>query len=171
MLLICILQSIPPVARMSMADGKWVTVLCRKLKDWWHLVCDFFIVKNNFVLGVVLHLVNELNKAWSSGCRRQSTNRCLTWVSSVRKQFLAWIPCTIEYWMTYCFSFLRVEIETYKELEPATRLMILKAICDIRCEVCAPNFRVEHLQCWQWASQCYVIIWNKTHIIGCLSSS
>ncbi|XP_048532240.1 DDT domain-containing protein DDR4-like [Triticum urartu] len=72
-----LLRSIPPVARMSMADGKWVTVLCRKLKDWWHLVAE-----------------GNLPIVASHGA----------------------------------------EIETYKELEPATRLMILKAICDIRCE-------------------------------------
>ncbi|VAI23543.1 unnamed protein product [Triticum turgidum subsp. durum] len=73
-----LLRSIPPVARMSMADGKWVTVLCRKLNDWWHLVAE-----------------GNLPIVASHGA----------------------------------------EIETYKELEPATRLMILKAICDIRCEV------------------------------------
>jgi hypothetical protein len=32
-------QSIPPVTRMGMARGAWVTVLCRKLRDWWHWVC------------------------------------------------------------------------------------------------------------------------------------
>jgi hypothetical protein len=32
-------QSIPPVTRMGMARGTWVTVLCRKLRDWWHWVC------------------------------------------------------------------------------------------------------------------------------------
>jgi len=31
----------------------------------------------------------------------------------------------------------RAEIELYRTLDPATRLVILKAICDIRCEVCA----------------------------------
>jgi hypothetical protein len=33
------------------------------------------------------------------------------------------------------FCLHRAEIEMYKELEPATRLVILKAICDIRVEV------------------------------------
>jgi hypothetical protein len=33
------LQSIPPVTRMAMGRGTWVTVLCRKLRDWWHWVC------------------------------------------------------------------------------------------------------------------------------------
>jgi len=28
-----------------------------------------------------------------------------------------------------------VEVETYKTLEPATRVLILKALCDIRVEV------------------------------------
>ncbi|KAM0850308.1 hypothetical protein ACQ4PT_053161 [Festuca glaucescens] len=72
-----LLRSIPPVARMGMADGKWVTVLCRKLKDWWHLVAE-----------------GDLPIVTSQG----------------------------------------TEIEMYKKLEPATRLLILKAICDIRCE-------------------------------------
>lgn len=34
--------------------------------------------------------------------------------------------------LTYIF---RTEIETYKELEPATRVLIMKALCDIRVEV------------------------------------
>ena len=34
-----------------------------------------------------------------------------------------------------CSILHRAEIEMYKELEPATRLVILKAICDIRVEV------------------------------------
>ncbi|CAM0876951.1 unnamed protein product [Alopecurus aequalis] len=72
-----LLRSIPPVARIGMDNGKWVTVLCRKLKDWWHLVAE-----------------GDLPIVASHGA----------------------------------------EIETYKELEPATRLVILKAICDIRCE-------------------------------------
>jgi hypothetical protein len=33
-------------------------------------------------------------------------------------------------------SFLSVEIEAYKTLDPDIRLIILKAICDIRVEVC-----------------------------------
>uniref|UniRef100_A0ACD5X8U9 Uncharacterized protein n=1 Tax=Avena sativa TaxID=4498 RepID=A0ACD5X8U9_AVESA len=72
-----LLRSIPPIARMGMGNGRWVTVLCRKLKDWWHLVAE-----------------GNLPIVVSQG----------------------------------------VEIEAYKELEPATRLVILKAICDIRCE-------------------------------------
>uniref|UniRef100_A0A0D9WWH6 DDT domain-containing protein n=1 Tax=Leersia perrieri TaxID=77586 RepID=A0A0D9WWH6_9ORYZ len=31
-----LLKSIPPVTRMAMGRGTWVTVLCRKLRDWWH---------------------------------------------------------------------------------------------------------------------------------------
>ena len=34
------LQSIPPVTRMAMGRGTWVTVLCKKLKNWWHWVYD-----------------------------------------------------------------------------------------------------------------------------------
>jgi hypothetical protein len=39
-----------------------------------------------------------------------------------------------------CYTLRRAEIEMYKELEPATRLVILKAICDIRVEVRAHFF-------------------------------
>lgn len=72
-----LLKSIPPVTRMAMGRGTWVTVLCRKLKDWWHWVAE-----------------GDLPIVASHG----------------------------------------TEIETYKSLEPATRLVILKAICDIRVE-------------------------------------
>ncbi|KAF8654816.1 hypothetical protein HU200_061450 [Digitaria exilis] len=72
-----LLKSIPPVTRMAMGRGTWVTVLCRKLKDWWHWVAE-----------------GDLPIVASHGA----------------------------------------EIETYKTLEPATRLVILKAICDIRVE-------------------------------------
>ncbi|XP_066389626.1 DDT domain-containing protein DDR4-like [Miscanthus floridulus] len=72
-----LLKSIPPVTRMAMGRGTWVTVLCRKLKDWWHWVAE-----------------GDLPIIASHG----------------------------------------TEIETYKTLEPAIRLVILKAICDIRVE-------------------------------------
>lgn len=35
----------------------------------------------------------------------------------------------------YNFYFSRAEIEAYKMLDPATRVVILKALCDIRVEV------------------------------------
>ncbi|KAL5678791.1 hypothetical protein ACJX0J_014922, partial [Zea mays] len=72
-----LLKSIPPVTRMAMGRGTWVTVLCRKLKDWWHWVAE-----------------GDLPIVASHG----------------------------------------TEIETYKTIEPAIRLLILKAICDIRVE-------------------------------------
>ncbi|GJM96957.1 hypothetical protein PR202_ga13841 [Eleusine coracana subsp. coracana] len=72
-----LLKSIPPVARIAMGRGTWVTVLCRKLKHWWHLVAE-----------------GNLPIVASHG----------------------------------------TEIEMYAALEPATRLIILKALCDIRCE-------------------------------------
>ncbi|KAL6880058.1 hypothetical protein ACP4OV_011623 [Aristida adscensionis] len=72
-----LLKSIPPVTRMAMGRGTWVTAMCRKLKDWWHWVAE-----------------GDLPIVASHG----------------------------------------TEIETYKTLEPATRLVILKAICDIRVE-------------------------------------
>ncbi|XP_062186744.1 DDT domain-containing protein DDR4-like [Phragmites australis] len=72
-----LLKSIPPITRMAMGRGTWVTVLCRKLRDWWHWVAE-----------------GDLPIVASHG----------------------------------------TEIETYKTLEPATRLVILKAICDIRVE-------------------------------------
>uniref|UniRef100_J3LTT9 DDT domain-containing protein n=2 Tax=Oryza brachyantha TaxID=4533 RepID=J3LTT9_ORYBR len=72
-----LLKSIPPITRMAMGRGTWVTVLCRKLKYWWNWVAE-----------------GDLPIVASHGA----------------------------------------EIEMYKALEPATRLVILKAICDIRVE-------------------------------------
>ncbi|PAN44477.1 hypothetical protein PAHAL_9G046400 [Panicum hallii] len=72
-----LLKSIPPVTRMAMGRGTWVTVLCKKLKNWWHWVAE-----------------GDLPIVASHGA----------------------------------------EIELYRTLDPATRLVILKAICDIRCE-------------------------------------
>ncbi|PKA58284.1 hypothetical protein AXF42_Ash013008 [Apostasia shenzhenica] len=72
-----LLKAIPPVTRMALSRATWVTVLCRKLKDWWHWVAD-----------------GEIPIVASHG----------------------------------------TEIETYKNLEPAVRVLILKALCDIRVE-------------------------------------
>ncbi|XP_003557430.1 DDT domain-containing protein DDR4 [Brachypodium distachyon] len=72
-----LLKSIPPITRMAMGRGTWVTVLCRKLRDWWNWVAE-----------------GEVPIIASHGA----------------------------------------ETEMYNELEPATRLVILKAICDIRVE-------------------------------------
>nr|CAD1818365.1 unnamed protein product [Ananas comosus var. bracteatus] len=73
-----LLKAIPPVTRMALGRATWVTVLCRKLKDWWYWVAE-----------------GEIPIVASHGA----------------------------------------EIETYKTLDPATRLLILKAICDIRVEM------------------------------------
>ncbi|KAJ1701120.1 hypothetical protein LUZ63_000899 [Rhynchospora breviuscula] len=72
-----LLKSIPPVTRMAMGRGTWVTALCRKLRDWWD------------------------------------------WVGEGE------VPIVADH---------GAEIEAYKVLDPATRLVILKAICDIRVE-------------------------------------
>ncbi|KAJ6672485.1 REMODELING AND SPACING FACTOR 1 [Salix viminalis] len=70
-------KAIPPVTRMALTRDTWVTVLCRKLRDWWHWVAD-----------------GELPLVASHG----------------------------------------VEVELYKTLDPCVRVVILKALCDIRVE-------------------------------------
>lgn len=72
-----LLKAIPPVTRMACGRDTWVTVLCRKLRDWWHWVAegDLPIVANH-----------------------------------------------------------GAEIEAYKTLDPGVRVVILKALCDIRVE-------------------------------------
>lgn len=72
-----LLKAIPPVIRMALGRSTWVTVLCRKIKDWWHWVAD-----------------GEIPIVASHGA----------------------------------------EVELYKNLEPPTRVLILKALCDIRVE-------------------------------------
>ncbi|KAG2675722.1 hypothetical protein I3760_12G018700 [Carya illinoinensis] len=72
-----LLKAIPPVTRMALTRDTWVTVLCRKLRDWWHWVAD-----------------GELPIVASHG----------------------------------------VEVEVYKTLDPGLRVVILKALCDIRVE-------------------------------------
>ncbi|XP_011042626.1 PREDICTED: uncharacterized protein LOC105138274 [Populus euphratica] len=72
-----LLKAIPPVTRMALTRDTWVTVLCRKLRDWWHWVAD-----------------GELPLVASHG----------------------------------------VEVEVYKTLDPSVRVVILKALCDIRVE-------------------------------------
>ncbi|PIA62399.1 hypothetical protein AQUCO_00200417v1 [Aquilegia coerulea] len=62
---------------MALGHATWVTVLCRKLRDWWHWVAD-----------------GEIPIVASHGA----------------------------------------ETELYKELDPGTRVLILKALCDIRVE-------------------------------------
>lgn len=72
-----LLKAIPPVTRMALGRNTWVTVLCRKLRDWWHWVAE-----------------GELPIVASQGS----------------------------------------EIETYNTLDSAVRVIILKALCDIRVE-------------------------------------
>ncbi|XP_048500158.1 DDT domain-containing protein DDR4 isoform X2 [Beta vulgaris subsp. vulgaris] len=72
-----LLKAIPPVTRMACGRDTWVTVLCRKLRDWWHWVAE-----------------GELPIVANHGA----------------------------------------EIEMYKTLDPGVRVVILKALCDIRVE-------------------------------------
>ncbi|CAH2067299.1 unnamed protein product [Thlaspi arvense] len=72
-----LLKAIPPVTRMALTRDTWVTVLCRKLRDWWHWVAE-----------------GDLPIVASHG----------------------------------------LEIELYKSLDPGIRVVILKALCDIRVE-------------------------------------
>ncbi|XP_022921483.1 DDT domain-containing protein DDR4-like isoform X2 [Cucurbita moschata] len=72
-----LLKAIPPITRMALTRDTWVTVLCRKLRDWWHWVAE-----------------GDLPIVASHG----------------------------------------VEIEVYKTLDPGMRVVILKALCDIRVE-------------------------------------
>ncbi|XP_023746193.1 DDT domain-containing protein DDR4 [Lactuca sativa] len=72
-----LLKAIPPVTRMALGQNTWVTVLCRKLRDWWHWVSE-----------------GELPIVASHGA----------------------------------------EIDTYNTLDPRVRVVILKALCDIRVE-------------------------------------
>ncbi|CAK9158370.1 unnamed protein product [Ilex paraguariensis] len=72
-----LLKSIPPITRMALGHNTWVTVLCRKLRDWWHWVAN-----------------GELPIVASHGA----------------------------------------EVEAYNALDPGVRVMILKALCDIRVE-------------------------------------
>lgn len=72
-----LLKAIPPITRMALTRDTWITVLCRKLRDWWHWVAD-----------------GDLPIVASHGA----------------------------------------EIETYKTLDPGVRVIILKALCDIRVE-------------------------------------
>ncbi|ERN04431.1 hypothetical protein AMTR_s00133p00076510 [Amborella trichopoda] len=72
-----LLKAIPPITRIALGRSTWITVLCRKLKDWWHWVAD-----------------GEVPIIASHG----------------------------------------EEVEAYQALEPGTRVLILKALCDIRVE-------------------------------------
>lgn len=35
-----LLKAIPPITRMALGHNTWITVLCRKLRDWWHWVAE-----------------------------------------------------------------------------------------------------------------------------------
>lgn len=72
-----LLKAIPPVTRMALTRGTWVTVLCRKLRDWWHWVAE-----------------GEIPIVASQGA----------------------------------------EVGMYNALDPGVRVVILKALCDIRVE-------------------------------------
>ncbi|KAL8529644.1 hypothetical protein ACS0TY_006905 [Phlomoides rotata] len=72
-----LLKAIPPVTRMALGHATWITVLCRKIRDWWYWVAD-----------------GDLPIVASHG----------------------------------------TEVETYNALDPGVRVIILKALCDIRVE-------------------------------------
>ncbi|MED6106947.1 hypothetical protein PIB30_009556 [Stylosanthes scabra] len=72
-----LLKAIPPITRMALTRDTWITVLCRKLRDWWHWVAD-----------------GDLPIVASHGA----------------------------------------EVEAYKSLDTGVRVVILKALCDIRVE-------------------------------------
>ncbi|CAM8924067.1 unnamed protein product [Rhodiola kirilowii] len=72
-----LLKAIPPITRMALGRKTWVTVLCRKLRDWWHWVAD-----------------GDIPIVASHG----------------------------------------TEIDVYYRLDPGVRVLILKALCDIRVE-------------------------------------
>ncbi|KAL5725533.1 hypothetical protein ACHQM5_008669 [Ranunculus cassubicifolius] len=72
-----LLKAIPPITRMALGRATWVTVLCRKLRDWWLWVAE-----------------GEIPIVASQGA----------------------------------------EAEVYKALDPGIRVVILKALCDIRVE-------------------------------------
>ncbi|XP_016203141.1 DDT domain-containing protein DDR4 isoform X1 [Arachis ipaensis] len=72
-----LLKAIPPITRMALTRDTWITVLCRKLRDWWHWVAD-----------------GDLPIVASHGA----------------------------------------EVEAYRSLDPGVRVVILKALCDIRVE-------------------------------------
>ncbi|KAI4329589.1 hypothetical protein MLD38_027959 [Melastoma candidum] len=35
-----LLKSVPPITRMALTQDTWITVLARKLRDWWHWVAE-----------------------------------------------------------------------------------------------------------------------------------
>ncbi|CAA3026455.1 Hypothetical predicted protein [Olea europaea subsp. europaea] len=72
-----LLKAIPPITRMALGHGTWITVLCRKLRDWWHWVAE-----------------GDIPIVASHGA----------------------------------------EVEAYNALDPGVRVVILKALCDIRVE-------------------------------------
>ncbi|KAK4257138.1 hypothetical protein QN277_006766 [Acacia crassicarpa] len=72
-----LLKAIPPITRMALTRDTWITVLCRKLRDWWFWVAD-----------------GDVPLVASHGA----------------------------------------EVEAYKSLDPGVRVVILKALCDIRVE-------------------------------------
>ncbi|KAL8154240.1 hypothetical protein V2J09_012000 [Rumex salicifolius] len=84
-----LLKAIPPVIRMACGRETWVTVLCRKLRDWWHWVAE-----------------GELPIVAAHGA----------------------------------------EVEAYKTLDPAVRVVILKALCDIRVEKLTRGFVSDNAQ-------------------------
>lgn len=50
------------------------------------------------------------------------------------KNFIYELQCVFIFMIFYC-RFVRAEIETYNTLDPGVRVVILKALCDIRVEV------------------------------------
>lgn len=73
---------------MALGRATWVTVLCRKLRDWWQWVCDssfcdvFCSALSQSGSGSFLcKLEVGINLSFMAGCRWGGSNCCITWVS------------------------------------------------------------------------------------------
>lgn len=125
------------MTRMALTRATWVTVLCRKLRDWWHWVTGSL----SFILILVCcwHItfvtISNVTFSWHLvvGCRRGDTHCCFTRVSNH-----IWSPQLCEYLFVYYIflcRYVRAEVGMYHALDPGVRVVILKALCDIRVEV------------------------------------
>jgi hypothetical protein len=92
-----------------------------------------------------------LRWVWSLvvGCRWGTSLSCFTWVSfsfldTLRSLFFFFLWFWFVFWLWYC----RVEVEVYKTLDPGIRVVILKALCDIRVEVTPLAAKIIYNDSW-----------------------
>ena len=137
---------------MALTRDTWVTVLCRKLRDWWHWVTRSLYSFNWWLTVLIGSLYGgwKINLSLAPDCRLQMEIYPLLLLMGeyhVPMDFSnIWI--SVYLMCQIILIFVRLEVEVYKTLDPGVRVVILKALCDIRVEVVYSLIKIMSYSSW-----------------------